>query len=41
MLTFSQEKKKIRVSAPYYDVNEAEFPGATILTRNSKKANLY
>ena len=37
MLSFSQEKKKIRVSAPYYDVNEAEFPGATILTRNSKK----
>jgi len=37
MLTFSQEKKEIRVSAPYYDINEAEFPGATILTRNSKK----
>jgi len=37
MLSFSQEKKKIRVSAPYYDKNEAEYPGATILTRNSKK----
>lgn len=37
MLSFSQEKKKIRVTAPYYDVNEAEFPGATILTRNSKR----
>jgi len=36
-LSFSQEKKKIRVSAPYYDKNEAEYPGATILTRNSKK----
>lgn len=36
-LSFSQEKKKIRVTAPYYDVNEAEFPGATILTRNSRK----
>jgi len=37
MLSFSQEKKKIRVTAPYYDKNEAEYPGATILTRNSKK----
>lgn len=37
MLGFSQEKKKIRVTAPYYDKNEAEYPGATILTRNSKK----
>jgi lipopolysaccharide export system protein LptA len=37
MLSFSQEKKKIRVTAPYYDKNEAEFPGATILTRNSKR----
>ena len=37
MLSFSQEKKKIRVAAPYYDKNEAEYPGATILTRNSKK----
>jgi len=37
MLSFSQEKKKIRVTAPYYDINEAGFPGATILTRNSKK----
>jgi len=37
MLSFSQEKKKIRVTAPYYDKNEAEYPGATILTRNSRK----
>lgn len=36
-LGISQEKKKIRVTAPYYDKNEAEFPGATILTRNSKR----
>jgi lipopolysaccharide export system protein LptA len=36
-LSFSQEKKKIRVTAPYYDKNEAEYPGATILTRNSKR----
>ena len=36
-LSFSQETKKIRVTAPYYDINELEFPGATILTRNSKK----
>ncbi len=37
MLSFSQEKKKIRVTAPYYDKNEAEYPGATILTRNSNR----
>ena len=37
LLSFSQENKKIRVTSPYYDINEAEFPGATILTRNSKK----
>lgn len=37
MLSFTQEKKKIRVTAPYYDKNEAEYPGATILTRNSRK----
>ena len=36
-LTYGQEKKKIRVTAPYYDKNETEYPGATILTRNSKK----
>lgn len=36
-LSFSQEKKKIRVTAPYYDKNEIEYPGATILTRNSTK----
>jgi lipopolysaccharide export system protein LptA len=36
-ITFSQENKKIRVAAPYYDINEVEFPGATVLTRNSKK----
>ncbi len=37
IITFAQEKKKIRVTAPYYDKNEIEYPGATILTRNSKK----
>ncbi len=35
--SFSQERKKIRVTAPYYDKNEIEFPGATVLTRNSAK----
>jgi len=35
--SFSQERKKIRVTAPYYDKNEMEFPGATVLTRNSAK----
>ena len=35
--SLAQEKKKIKVSAPYYDKNEIEYPGATILTRNSKR----
>ncbi len=37
IVSFAQENKKIRIIAPYYDTNEKEFPGATILTRNSKK----
>ncbi len=36
-ISFAQERKKIRVTAPYYDKNETTFPGATILTRNSAK----
>jgi len=36
-LSFAQEKKKIKVSAPYYDKNENTHPGATILTRNRAK----
>lgn len=37
IVSFSQERKKIRVTAPYYDKNEIEFPGATVLTRNNAK----
>lgn len=36
-LSAAQEKKKIKVSAPYYDKNENTHPGATILTRNRAK----
>jgi len=36
-VSIAQERKKIRVSAPYYDKNEETHPGAVILTRNSAK----
>lgn len=36
-LSNAQEKKKIKVTAPYYDKNENTHPGATILTRNRAK----